>query len=81
MMMLIDAKYLCESVEMNSILYSVKNILKLILIISPILAIISMTLIFFQLMNNPDNNKLIKKLVNSIKALIIVFFIPFLGSD
>ena len=76
MMMLIDAKYLCESAEMNTILYSIKSVMNLILIIAPILAIISLTIIFFQMMNNPDNNKLIKKLTNAIKALIIVFFIP-----
>ena len=76
MMLLVDTQNLCNSADLNSILYITKNIIKLILIISPILAIISLTILFFQLMNKPDDNKLIKKLGNAVKALVIVFFIP-----
>lgn len=76
MVFLVDSQNLCNSADLNSIMYFTKNILKIIMIITPILAVIAISLIFFQLMTNPDNNKLIKKLINSVKALVIVFLIP-----
>ena len=75
-MMLIDTQNLCGSADMNTFLYIAKNVIKLIMIIAPILAIISITILLFLLMNRPDDNKLIKKIGNSVKALVIIFFIP-----
>ena len=75
-MMLVDTQNLCGSADMNTFLYIAKNVIKLIMIIAPILAIISITILLFLLMNRPDDNKLIKKIGNSVKALVIIFFIP-----
>ncbi|MBR2677918.1 MAG: hypothetical protein IKE63_00680 [Bacilli bacterium] len=77
-MILATTKNLCTDASLNTIMYYTKNVLNLIVIIAPILAIVGFTILFFQLINNPDNNKLIKKLVNSLKALVIIFFIPML---
>ena len=74
--MILVTEEMCNSADLNTMLYIAKNVLNIIMIIAPILAIVSMIIIFFQMMNNPDNQKLIKKLVNAVKALIIVFFIP-----
>lgn len=55
-----------------------KKIITVIQIIAPILGIISSAIIFIQLMSNPDDKKLPKKLKTSLKALAILFFIPLL---
>lgn len=67
---------LCTSADLNSLMYFTKNILNLLIIIAPILAIISFTVLFTQLMHNPDNTKLIKKLKNTTIALVVLFLIP-----
>lgn len=66
------------SAELNGLLYSVKNILNIIMIIAPILAIISFTVLLVKLSMNPEEKKLIKNLTNATKALVIIFFIPML---
>ena len=66
----------CQSAMLSKILYFVKNILLIIMIISPILAIISLMILFTKSMKNPDDKKNTKKIVNAIKALIIIFMIP-----
>lgn len=79
-MILAGTQGLCRTPQLNIFFYFAKNIINLIIIIAPILAIISFTLLFFQLMNNPDNDKLIKKLKNAATALVVVFFIPLVVS-
>ena len=66
------------SAELSGILYATKNILNIIMIGAPILAIISFTILLVKLSMNPDEKKLIKNLTNVIKALVIIFFIPLL---
>ena len=66
----------CKSIAMNNILYAVKNILNIIMIIAPILAIVSGVIMFTKLLQNPDDKKAPKQLLNTIKALVIIFFIP-----
>ena len=79
-MILAGTQGLCRTPQLNIFFYFAKNIINLIIIIAPILAIISFTLLFFQLMNNPDNDKLIKKLKNAATSLVVVFFIPLVVS-
>lgn len=79
-MILAGTQGLCRTPQLNTFFYIAKNIINLLIIIAPILAIISLTILFFQLMNNPDNNKLIKKLKNVFIALIVVFIIPVIVS-
>ncbi len=77
-MILVDIQNLCHSAALNSFMYMTKNILNAIIIIAPILAIISLTILFIKMMSDPDNKKLLKQLENVVKALLIVFFIPFI---
>lgn len=66
----------CNDASLSSILTIVKNILHLIQIIGPIIAIIALSLHFFQLMRDPDNKKAIPKIKNSMIALAVLFFVP-----
>ena len=74
--MLLDINNYCNTQAIANILLLLKNIFNLILIIAPILAIISLVIILTKLTINPEEKKLIKKLSNSIKALVMIFFIP-----
>ena len=58
----------CKSIAMNNILYAVKNILNIIMIIAPILAIVSGVIMFTKLLQNPEDKKAPKQLLNTIKA-------------
>lgn len=65
----------CDA-SLNHIFYVIKMILKLFMIVSPILEIISLSVLIFKLVNNPDDKKLIKNLQNAIIALFFFFFVP-----
>ena len=66
----------CNNPELGSILFLINNILNIVIIIGPILAIISLTIHFINLMRNPDDKKTPKKIKNSILALVFLFFVP-----
>ena len=66
----------CSSVGINNILYIIKRIMNVVVIIAPILAILSFSILMVKLMQYPEEKKLIKKLKNSTLALVILFFIP-----
>ena len=66
----------CSSIALNNFLYITKTILNIIMIVAPILAIISLVILFTKMTINPDNTKLIKNLKNAIIALVVIFFIP-----
>lgn len=70
------ATSICKSAGLNSFMYFTKNIINIILIVAPILAIISFIFLFFKLTMDPDNKKLIKRLENVVKAMLFLFFIP-----
>ena len=53
-----------------------KNIVNIIWIVGPILAIIVLIVNFSMMMKDPDDKKGVSKIKNSIIALIILFFIP-----
>lgn len=55
-----------------------KRVLSLIQIIGPILSIVSLAVIFVQHMINPENKKLKNRIKNSIIALVLLFFIPYI---
>ena len=66
----------CSSVEMNSIMYIVKSIMTTLMIIAPILAIISLSILLVRKVMKPDEEKSTKKIKNVFLALAILFFIP-----
>ena len=66
----------CNNAELGSMLFIVKNILNIIMIIAPILAIISLSILLFKKVKDPDDKKGLSKIKNSINALVIIFLIP-----
>ncbi len=67
---------MCSSDEMLTILIIVNRILNIIRIIAPILLIIALSVNIFNIVRDPDNDKLKKKLKNKIIAILVLFFIP-----
>ena len=57
-----------------------KRIISIVQIIAPILAIIAGTITFIKFVTNPEDKKLTKKLINSVIALVMVFFISLLNN-
>lgn len=66
----------CNSAVLAGILSIVKNLLALIQIIGPLLAICSMVMLFIKMSMSPDDKKIPKKIFNSCLALVLLFFIP-----
>ena len=66
----------CNDYAIVSLVSILKNILKLVQIIGPILLGIALVVILTKLVTNPDDKKLFKKLRNSIIALLFVFAVP-----
>ena len=66
----------CNDLVLGSVLSILRNVLNIIWIIGPILAIISLTFNIINLMKDPDDKKLPKKIKNSILALMVLFFVP-----
>ena len=64
------------SASLSNIFYVIKNIMNIIMIISPILVIISFSIVLIKMTFSPEDKKLIKRLSNILKALIIIFLIP-----
>ena len=72
--MIIDIE--CSNIALNNFLYITKAILNIIMIVAPILAILSLIILFTKMTMDPDNNKLIHNLKNAVIALVVIFFIP-----
>ena len=66
----------CSSPALGSLLLIMKNILSLIQLVGPILALVSLTFIFIRLMTNPENKKLKNAIKNWALALVLMFFVP-----
>ena len=66
----------CNSPGLAGLLNILKNIMTFVQIIVPILLIVFTTIKLIQFMNNPEDKKMPKKLVNSVLAAIIVFIVP-----
>lgn len=66
----------CNSAELNNIMYIIKNILNVIMIIAPILAIIMLAILFTQKVIDPDKKGSTNKIKNTFIALAVLFFIP-----
>lgn len=66
----------CNNMVLGSVLTILRNILNVIWIVGPILAIISLAINIINMMKNPDDKKIPKKIKNSILALILLFLVP-----
>ena len=66
----------CSDAALMGIMAVVRKILEIIQIAGPILCTISLSITFIQLVQRPDDKKLVPKIRNSIIALFMVFFVP-----
>lgn len=66
----------CNNAELGILLYYFKNILNIIWIVGPILAVISLAINFTMMVKNPDDKKVPKKIKNSFIALFVLLLIP-----
>ena len=66
----------CNSPALGSLLSIIKNIVNIIWIVGPILAIISLAINVSLLVKDPDDKKLPKKIMNSLLALVFLFLVP-----
>ena len=75
-MNILDIITTCNDPGLANILTIIKKILNLIQLLGPLLAIISLVVIFINMVNKPDEKKNFSKIKNSIIALVLTFFIP-----
>ena len=66
----------CNNATLGILLYYFKNILNIIWIVGPILAIIGLVISFTMLVKDPDDKKAPKRIKNSLIALAVLFLIP-----
>ena len=66
----------CNNLVLGNVLGILRNILNIIWIAGPILAIISLTINIVKLSKDPDDKKIPVRIKNSIIALIILFLVP-----
>lgn len=66
----------CNDAALVGILSIVKRILQLVQIIVPIFLIIMASINFTNAMRNPDDKKILKKIINSFLAAAVVFMVP-----
>lgn len=66
----------CSDMGLAKTLSIINNIINVVHIIVPIILIIMVVINLIELVNNPEEKKLVKKLTNKVIAAIIVFFVP-----
>lgn len=68
----------CSDLALAGFLGAFQNILKLVQIIGPLLCIISLIILFTNMISNPEDKKAPKKIRNAALALVVVFCVPLL---
>lgn len=66
----------CSSAGLSALLSALKNMLNVIHILVPIILMNGLTMHLVNLMRNPEEKKLLKRVKNSATAAAIIFFIP-----
>ena len=66
----------CSDVALGNLLSIIKNIVNIIWIVGPILAIVSLAVNLSLMVKDPDDKKVPKKIKNSLLALVFLFLVP-----
>lgn len=66
----------CNEPSLGPILQVIRNIITVIQILVPIILIVMSTINLIKMMSNPDDKKMVKKILNSVLAAILVFIVP-----
>lgn len=66
----------CDDYALINVLSIVKRVLDLVQLIGPILCLVALVILIINLVNNPDDKKIPKKIGNCILALLMTFFVP-----
>ena len=74
--MIINITSTCSDSILIPFLSILKKVLNIIHIIVPLLLILSVTLTVTKLMQDPDDKKAPKKIINSVIAIVLIFFLP-----
>jgi len=74
--MILDIVTTCGDPGLANVLAIMKRILSVIQIFGPLLAIISLIVIFIKLITNPDGKNYNKLIKNCLLALVIMFMVP-----
>ena len=74
--MILDITDTCNNSILFTFLVIVKTILNLLHVIVPLLLILSLTISLTKLVQDPDEKKAPKNIVNSLLATVIIFFLP-----
>ncbi len=72
------AQSVCSDYTLATILTIIKRTLTIIQVIVPIILIVSCTIQIIKLVINPEQKDGTKKIINSIMAAVIIFFLPFI---
>lgn len=76
--MILEINSGCSDPGLGFILKILKTFFTIIEVAAPIVLILSLFILFFKLLNTPDDKKLINNIRNAIISCIIIFLIPFL---
>ena len=74
--MILDITDTCSNSMLFTFLAIVKTVLELLHLIVPLLLILSLTISLTKLLQDPDEKKAPKKILNSLLATVIIFFLP-----
>lgn len=78
MINLLTADVTCSSVGLANILSIIKTCLNIIQIAGPIIGMVALVINFTKLMANPEEKKYSTSLKNSLIAMVMLFFLPFI---
>ena len=77
--MILDLVGTCGDPGLANVLAIMKRLLELLQLFGPLIAIISLVVIFIKLIVNPNGKNYNKLIKNCLLALVIMFIVPTIG--